>query len=109
MAKNEKKPLLSKSTLMIRLIAGAYLIYLAYELLIGVNVENGAPIWLAIIAAVAFAVCGIILVFFSGKDFLKGNYQGGIMDPSGDETLKEKKLLDQESESTEKFNCHEGK
>lgn len=89
MGKNKKKPLLPKSTLVIRLIAGAYLIYLAFELITSLNVENGAPVWVSVLAALAFAVVGIILAFCSGKDFLKGNFQGGIMDVSGKEIKEE--------------------
>ena len=37
MAKDKKKVLFPKSTLIIRLIAGGYLVYLAYELLIGLR------------------------------------------------------------------------
>lgn len=84
MANDKKKTLVPKSTLVIRLIAGGYLIYLAYELLMGLkgNTPDGAPMGVSIGAAAVFAVCGLILVFFSGRDFLKGNFQGGIMDVS---------------------------
>ena len=84
MAKDKKKVLFPKSTLIIRLIAGGYLVYLAYELLIGLrnNTADSAPMTVTVGAAVLFAICGLILVVINGKDFLKGNYQGGIMDPS---------------------------
>ena len=82
MAKDKKKMLVPKSTLVIRLIAGGYLIYLAYELLTGLSTAtpDGAPMGVSVAAAVVFAICGLILVIFSGRDFLKGNFQGGIMD-----------------------------
>ena len=89
MANDKKKPLLPKSTLIIRLVAGLYLIYLAYELFMGLNAADGAPMGVSIAAAVVFVVCGLILVIFSGKDFLKGNFQGGIMDISEQEETKE--------------------
>ena len=84
MANDKKKPLVPKSTLVIRLIAGGYLIYLAYELLMGLNANtpDAAPMGVSIAAAVVFAICGLILVIFSGRDFLKGNFQGGMMDVS---------------------------
>lgn len=84
MANDKKKPLVPKSSLIIRLVAGMYLIYLAYELFMGLNVNaaDGAPMGVSIAAAVVFAICGLVLVIFSGKDFLKGNFQGGIMDVS---------------------------
>ena len=84
MEKNKKKTLLPKSSLIIRLIAGMYLIYLAYELFMGLNAADGAPTIVSVGAAVLFLICGLILVFFSGKDFLKGNFQGGVMDVSQD-------------------------
>lgn len=84
MENRKKKVLVPKSTLIIRLIAGGYLIYLAYELLMGLNSNTGegAPLGVAIAATVVFAICGLILVIFSGRDFLKGNFQGGIKDVS---------------------------
>ena len=82
MAKDKKKVLFPKSTLIIRLIAGGYLVYLAYELLIGLrnNTADSAPVAVTVGAAVLFAICGLVLVIINGRDFLKGNYQGGIMD-----------------------------
>lgn len=93
MAKDKKKVFVPKSTLVIRLIAGGYLIYLAYELFMGLsaNTGDGAPIGVSIAAAVLFAVCGLVLVIFSGRDFLKGNFQGGIMDTGETTEAKGKK------------------
>ena len=88
---NSKKPLLPKSSLVIRLVAGMYLIYLAYEL--GMELWNktseGAPVPLIIIAVILFAVFGLALTIVSGKAFIKGEFQGGIMDVS--DTLETKK------------------
>lgn len=86
MANDKKKPLVPKSSLIIRVVAGMYLIYLAYELLMGLNAAEGAPAGVSIAAAVLFAVCGLILVVISGKAFLSGNFQGGIMDVSQEDT-----------------------
>lgn len=80
MAKEDKKSLLPKSTLILRLIAGGYLIYLAFELITGLSNTEGAPPWVTIGAAVLFGICGCVLVFGSAKAFVKGNFQGGIMD-----------------------------
>ena len=79
-----KKPLLPKSSLIIRLVAGMYLIYLAYELGMGLldATAEGAPTPIIILAVIAFAVVGLILAIVSGKAFLKGEFQGGIMDVS---------------------------
>lgn len=87
MANNKKKALLPKSSLIIRLIAGGYLIYLAYELFMGLgaNTGEGAPMGVTIGAAFVFTICGVILVIINGRDFLKGNFQGGSMDVSEEE------------------------
>lgn len=84
MANDKKKTLVPKSSLVIRVVAGMYLMYLAYQLVTGLssNTAENAPMWVSITAAVVFAICGVIMVFFSGRDFLKGNFQGGIMDDS---------------------------
>ena len=84
-----KKPLLPKSSLIIRLVAGMYLIYLAYELGMGLldATGEGAPTPLIIFAVIAFAVVGLFITVTSGRAFLKGEFQGGIMDvPESTET-----------------------
>ena len=80
----KNKPLLPKSSLIIRLVAGMYLIYLAYELGMGLldATAEGAPTPLIIFAVVAFAGVGLIITITSGKAFLTGEFQGGIMDVS---------------------------
>lgn len=82
MAKDNKRPLTSKSSLIIRLIAGMYLIYLAYELFMGLSETGGAPKALVIGAAAIFTIFGVTLAIVSGKAFLKGEFQGGVMDIS---------------------------
>ena len=82
MKENKKKSLLPKSTLIIRLIAGMYLIYLAYELFMGLWEvgSEGAPKGISIVAVIIFIICGLLLTITSGKSFLKGEFVGGIMD-----------------------------
>ena len=87
MAKDNKRPMTTKSSLIIRLIAGMYLIYLAYELFMGLNASEGAPTALVIGAAAIFTIFGVMLVIISGKAFLKGEFQGGIMDTSVKEDI----------------------
>ena len=89
MANNNKRQLTTKSSLIIRLIAGMYLVYLAYELFMGLNETGGAPTALIIGAAVIFIIFGVMLVIVSGKAFLKGEFQGGIMDNSMAEDVVE--------------------
>ena len=91
MYKNKKKPLLPKSSLIIRLVAGMYLIYLAYELGMGLldATGEGAPAPLVIFAVVAFAVVGLFISITSGRAFLKGEFQGGIMDISEEKETRD--------------------
>lgn len=85
MSNEKKRPLVPKSTLIIRLIAGMYLLYLSYELFTGLNAADGAPKGVSIGVAVLFIIVGFILVIVSGKDFIKGKYEGGVMDNSHSE------------------------
>lgn len=91
MENNKKKTLLPKSSLIIRLVAGMYLIYLAYELGMGLldKTAEGAPTPLIILAVIVFAIVGLILAIVSGKAFLKGEFQGGIMDVSENTDIEE--------------------
>jgi len=91
MTNNNKRPTSTKTSLIIRLVAGMYLVYLAYELFMGMNEAQGAPVAVSIGAAAVFLIFGIFLVIVNGRDFLKGNFQGGIMDVS-----EEDKTVDNE-------------
>ena len=68
-----------------------YLIYLAYELGMGLldATGEGAPTPLIIFAVIAFAVVGLIITITSGKAFLKGEFQGGIMDISEEKETRD--------------------
>ena len=90
MVNNNKRPASTKSGLIIRLIAGMYLVYLAYELFMGMNEASGAPVAVSIGVAVIFLIVGIFLVIVNGRDFLKGNFQGGIMDISETTEVEDK-------------------
>ena len=80
MSNNNKRPTNTKSGLILQLVAGMYLIYLAYELFMGMNDGQGAPTVVSVGAGVLFLIFGIFLIIVRGRDFLKGNFQGGIMD-----------------------------
>ena len=89
MSNDNKKPMNTKSRLIIQLVAGMYLIYLAYELFMGMRDAQGAPMAVSVGAGVLFLICGIFLVIVRGRDFLKGNFQGGIMDTEEEENTTE--------------------
>ena len=46
----------------------------------GMNDAQGAPTAVSVGAGVLFLIFGIFLIIIRGRDFLKGNFQGGIMD-----------------------------
>ena len=63
----------SKSSLILRVVAGFYLIYLAYELFMGRNDPLGAPIVVSVGSAIVFFIFGSYFVVTSVKDFLKAD------------------------------------
>ena len=71
--KKQNTPMFS---LVIRLIAGGYLLYLAYGLL---SSAMGGQI-IAIIAMVIFTIIGSVLLVITGKQLMLGEYQGGKAD-----------------------------
>ncbi len=79
-----------KFSLTIRVLVGAYVIYLSYGLIDGVVGGEGRDKYFLGIFMVAFAVIGLLLVFFSGRDLLRGKYVGGEMD-AGDGAAEEEK------------------
>lgn len=88
MTNKNRKSLLPKSSLVIRFIAGIYLLYLAYGLFTGLDAPDGAPVGVSLGVGALFVVCGLVLVIFNGRDFLQGNYVGGAMDVSETEEDK---------------------
>ena len=84
MEKEKKKP-----PVLIRLVAGMYLLHLSYELYMGMDAEGGAPAAVSIGCMILFVLCGLTMVIFSGRDFLKGNYEGAAVKQS--EEKEEKK------------------
>ncbi len=77
--------LLRPGTMIFRGIAGAYLIYLAYNLLKGFTAAAGAERWMIVIAAVIFLAVALWLLITTGKKFLYGEYKGGARDPQAGE------------------------
>ena len=63
----------SKSSLVLRVVAGFYLVYLAYELFMGRNDPLGAPIIVSMGSAIVFLIFGSYFVVTTAKDFLKGD------------------------------------
>ena len=82
-------PPLPKSSLLLRTIAGAYLLYLVYSLLGGLASAEGSQRLLLLAAALVFAAVGLWLLVTTLRRFVRGEYRGGARDPErgkGDET-----------------------
>lgn len=88
--KNKDKRLPGQSSLLIRIVVGAYLLYSSYSMLD--SFINGGDINIYILRAfvIAFAVIGVLLIFFSGRDLYRGNYVGGRMDPETEDETEER-------------------
>lgn len=86
--KNEKissKYLPTKFMLTVRVLVGAYLLYTSYSLIDGVMSGEGRDKYFLGTFMIAFAIIGILLMFFAGRDLLRGKYIGGELD-MGDDT-----------------------
>lgn len=80
--KGEKEIILLRpGTMIFRAIAGAYLLYLAYNLLKGFSTAGSGERWMIVIAAVIFLAVALWLLITTGKKFLYGEYKGGAKDP----------------------------
>lgn len=73
--------LLRPGTMIFRGIAGAYLLYLAYNLLKGFSAAGSGEKWMIVIAAVIFLAVALWLLITTGKKLLYGEYKGGTKDP----------------------------
>ena len=60
----------------IRAIVGAYVLYLAYQIITSDN-EVTVPMWIAV---AVFIVAGVALVIMSVKHYISGEYEGGKKD-----------------------------
>lgn len=75
----------TKFMLTVRVLVGAYLLYTSYSLIDGVIGGEGRDKYFLGTFMIAFAIIGILLMFFAGRDLLRGKYIGGELD-AGDDT-----------------------
>lgn len=92
---NTSKRLPVQNSLVIRILVGAYLLYLSYSLSDSFKNGGDTNIYIFGTFTIVFAIIGVLLVFFSGRDLYRGKYIGGKMDPetqdeAEDETEDEK-------------------
>lgn len=80
-SKKEKK-LPAKVSLIIRLFAAVYLLYLVVSLGDVGSRYEGAELVFYLIAMAVFGIVGIVLAAFSAKDLLQGRYIDGKLDNS---------------------------
>jgi hypothetical protein len=88
MGKKEQKKeyrLPTKASLIIRAVAGGYILYLAYSIIEGLGDEtrNNQLIFGAF--AAAFIIGGLFFILTSLKAIRDGKFQGGELDPHKDE------------------------
>ena len=91
--KKKRSGLSSPMNLMIHMAAGAYLIYLAYNIYSGVGAAEGNEKIVMPLAVVLFGVIGAVIIFSALRSLMKGEYQGGAGDPGKDakeEEMEEK-------------------
>lgn len=76
----------TKMTLVIRVAVGFYLLYTAYSLIEGILASSGNEKLFLSVAAVAFLVIGVLLVYFAGKSLMNGRYAGSGKEAEKEET-----------------------
>lgn len=74
------KNLPSQISLMARVLVGGYLLYISYSLVDSfINSQDAHKYMLGAFIAF-FAIAGILLILFSGRDLVRGKYVNGKMD-----------------------------
>lgn len=74
------KRLSGRNVLMVRILAGVYLLYLSYSMIGGLTSPEVTHKYVMAAFIAAFVVIGGCLVLFSGKSLMQGYYIGGEMD-----------------------------
>ena len=87
-------------SLVIRLIAGAYIIYLGYQLLNGYmnpTEETGDPVWYALVFGIAFLIMGAFIII----DAIRKQMAAQKEEPSDEESQTEENTELEETDSQE--------
>lgn len=95
--KKDKKPgsgLPTQMNLVIRIVAGGYLLYLVYSMYKSFGEAQGAEKFIFPAIAVLFAVIGAVIIVSALRAMVRGEYVGGAKDPAGkdgeEEAVEEK-------------------
>lgn len=92
--KNEQQGTsLTSMMLIIRVVIGAYLMYMGYDLITGIG-ENVSMRWAFMLVGGVFIVFGFIAAILGLKDMIKGRYKGGFGDTSEKDKPEEKSLAE---------------
>lgn len=83
--KKRKRGLPTQMNLVIRIVAGVYLLYLAYSIYGSLQEIQGMEKFIFLTAIVLFGAIGAAVVFFSLRSMTKGEYAGGAADTGGEE------------------------
>ena len=83
-----EKNYVPKSSLVIRFIAGGYLLYLAYELITTFKDHTISPV-ITVGCSILFAVAGGIMLFFSLRALKRGEYKEAVQRETPQEEKRE--------------------
>jgi hypothetical protein len=84
----KKKITATKHVLIVRILAGAYLLYMVYELIRNWQDCEGMTLILSIVGAIAFVIVGVGFIVSSVYALQTGRYAGGALDdvqPDGED------------------------
>lgn len=79
----------SKTSLLIRILVGGYLLYTLFELVPKMFVSSGIEKIVFMCAVLVFSISGLCLVLLSLRSLITGKYEGGSLDPNADENKDE--------------------
>lgn len=92
--KKRKRGLPTQMNLVIRVVAGVYLLYLAYSIYNSLQEIQGTEKFIFLAAIVLFGAIGAAVAFFSLRSMTRGEYAGGAADAGREEeeTAEEEKV-----------------
>lgn len=77
---NESKYKVTQTNLILRIIIALYVEYIVYSLFENYLNGQGLALPVLIIVELIFGICGLLLLLFSAKALILGEYKGGKAD-----------------------------
>ena len=99
--KEEKKPLLTKGTLILRTVVALYLLYTVYQLVPSLKTSTGRDLIFVVAAMVIFTAIAIPLAIFSAKALIKGEFADPMSGKTQDNPEEEQEQIEQSTDSPE--------